>query len=125
MRLAEARKVKAIGRLVAPVQRRTGLSATTLHAARATDKAARAVEAALASLDTRQNALRETRRMRDSIGATWKIALAALKRGARAAADDGAPRLYPTLFGRLGTGTRKRRRTKPAAVAATTAVIPS
>lgn len=125
MRLAVAQKVKAIRSLVAIVQRRTGLSATTLHAAHAADKAARAVEAALASLDTRQNALQERRRMRDSIGSTWKIALAALKRGARAAADDGAPRLYPTLFGRLSTVTRKRRRTKPASVAARTAAIPS
>lgn len=125
MRLAQAQKVRAIRSLVATVQCCTGLSATTLQAARVADKAARAVEAALASLDTRQNALRKTRRRRDSIGATWKIALAALKRGARAAADDGAPRLHPTLFGRLGTGARKRRKSKSAPTAPTTTTAPA
>jgi hypothetical protein len=32
------------------------------------------------------------------LGQGWESALAALRRGARAAADEGAPDLYATLF---------------------------
>ncbi len=43
----------------------------------------------------------------------WATALAALKRGARAAADDGAPTLYAALFDRPGRSNGKASRSKP------------
>ena len=47
-----------------------------------------------------QTAVRDARHTREAVAQTWANALAGLKRGARAAVDEGAPLLYATLFDR-------------------------
>ena len=100
MKLPIADEVQAIHQLVAAVERAKGLGKPTLQAAQAAEKAAQAVEQGLAQIDKLQGIVREARHTRDAVAQTWATALAALKRGARAAADDGAPTLYASLFDR-------------------------
>jgi hypothetical protein len=125
VRLAVADEAKAIRHLAAAVQHREALSNATRQAARSADKAARAVETTLTLLGRQQATLRELRRGRDAIGKTWKTTLGALKRGARAAADDGAPHLHATLFAELGKSARTKRKRKRTAVAPTTTIAPA
>jgi hypothetical protein len=97
-RLVFAEEAGTVHALVAAVQRSKGVSKATVQAAQAADKAARVVVQALAPVAKLQDTVRDTRRTRDAVAQGWESALAALKRGARAAADEGAPDLYPTLF---------------------------
>ncbi|HVO22037.1 MAG TPA: hypothetical protein VMW56_00250 [Candidatus Margulisiibacteriota bacterium] len=114
-KLKAAPEAKAVHQLTGAVQRSNMVSKAVLEAAQAADAAARTVEAALLPIEKLQLALRDARHTRDAIGQTWNTALAALKRGARAAADDGAPGLYTALFGRLTRpNTRKNAKTPPA-----------
>jgi hypothetical protein len=98
MRLSFPEEAAAVHQLVAAVLRSKGASEVTTQAAQAADKAARAVEQALAPVAKLQDNVRDARRTRDAVGQAWESALAALRRGARAAADEGAPDLYATLF---------------------------
>ena len=107
MRLPFEDEVKEIRRLVAAVQRDRGASKATLAAARVAARAAQAVEQAFPAVAKLEEAAREARHTRDALALTWESALAALKRGARAAADDGAPELYATLFARLVRPARR------------------
>ena len=75
------------------------------------------MEQELARIDTLHGAVREARHTRDAVAQTWATDLAALKRGARAAADDGAPHLYPTLFDRPSRTNGKSAKPAPAPVA--------
>jgi hypothetical protein len=100
MAQAVAEEAKAIHQLAAAIQRAKGLSKASLQAAQAADKAAGAVEQQLAQMTKLLDALRQARHERDAAAQTWAAQLASLKRGARAAADDGAPGLYATLFDR-------------------------
>jgi hypothetical protein len=95
-----ADEVRAIHQLVAAVQRGKGVSKPTLQAAQTAEKAARAVEQQLAQIEKLQESTREARHTRDAVAQGWAKDLAALKRGARAASDDGAQHLYATLFDR-------------------------
>jgi hypothetical protein len=97
--LAIPAKAKAIHDLVAAVQRSRLTSQKTRDAARAADQAARAMEAALLAIDPAELELRQLRGQRDTLGHPWERALASLRRGARAAFDEGAPTLYTALFG--------------------------
>jgi len=97
-RLVFAEEAEAVHALVAAVQRSKGVSKATLQAAQTADKAARVVVQALAPVAKLQDTVRDARRTRDAVAQGWESTLAALKRGARAAADEGAPDLYPTLF---------------------------
>jgi len=110
-----ADEAQAIHALVAAVQRNKTVGKATLQAAQAAEDASQKLEAVLPSMDKLEVTLQHTRRTRDGIGHTWDTALAALKRGARAAADDGAPNLYAALFGRL---SRPNKRTRPASTPA-------
>ncbi len=107
MKLPIADEAQAIHQLVAAVQRGKGLSKPTLQAAQAAEKAAQAVEQGLVQIEKLQGVVREARHTRDAVAQTWATALAALKRGARAAADDGAPNLYASLFDRPNRPTGK------------------
>ncbi|MFI5365257.1 MAG: hypothetical protein ACHQ4J_06500 [Candidatus Binatia bacterium] len=100
LRLPVVDKAKVLAALVTAVQCTKTVSKATLQVARDVDKAVRAVEQALAPIDKLTATLREARRTRDAAGADWDAALATLKRGARAASDDGAPQLYAILFDR-------------------------
>ena len=98
-RLVFAEEAEAVHALVAAAQRSKGVSKATLQAAQTADKAARVVVQALAPVAKLQYTARQhARRTRDAVAQGWESTLAALKRGARAAADEGAPDLYPTLF---------------------------
>ena len=97
-RLVFAEEAEAVHALVAAAQRSKGVSKATLQAAQTADKAARVVVQALAPVAKLQDTVRDARRTRDAVAQGWESTLAALKRGARAAADEGAPYLYPTLF---------------------------
>ena len=109
-RLAAAAEAKAIHKLVAAVGRIEGRAGSTLEAALAADAAACAVEEALASLLPLAAALRTARQARDAVGELWNRDLAALKRQAHAAADDGAPLLHAALFGSVRRNSRRPRR---------------
>lgn len=122
---APVEEAKAIHGLVAAVQGHSMVSEATLEAAHAAEKAARAVEAALVPLDVLEQQSRASRQRRDTIGQGWDSAVAALRRGARAAADDGAPGLYTALFGRMVRSTPKKRKPAPTPPPAVTAVVPS
>jgi hypothetical protein len=125
MRLPIMEETKAIHALVAAVQRNKKLSKPTLQAAQALDKAVHAVEQALQPLDALDAAVRAARHTRDAIGQTWDTALAALKRGARAAADDGAPQLYATLFDRPSRPVAKNGKPAPPPTAAAAPLAPA
>lgn len=98
-KLPYGEEAKALHKLVAAVQLDKSVGRSTLAAARTAESAAQAVESALLALDTCLATLRDAREGRDAIAPMWEEALAALKRGARAAKDDGAPGLYAALFG--------------------------
>ena len=97
-RLLPGKEAEAVHDLVAAVQRDGRLSAATLKAAQAADKAARAVEQALVPLQKMQRGVREAQRMRDVRAQAWDTALAALRHDAQAAARDGMPQVYAALF---------------------------
>ena len=97
-RLPFGEEADAVHQLVGAVQRSKDVSKTTIQAAEAADKAAGVVEKALGPVTKLQESVRDARRTRDAVGQGWESALAALRRGARAAADEGAPDLYATLF---------------------------
>jgi hypothetical protein len=106
--LAPGDEASAIHHLVAAVQRQSPPSAETAQATQVAEKAARAVEATLGTLVDLQGTSRQARQRRDTIGDSWDKSLAALKRGARAAIDDGAPGLYSALFGRFARTKSKK-----------------
>jgi hypothetical protein len=112
--LGVADEAKAVHQLVAAVQRGKGTSKLTLKAAQAAEKAAHAVEQGLAEIERLHGNLRAARQRRDAVGQAWATALAALKRGARAAADEGAPTLYATLFDRPRPARTKSAKPPPA-----------
>lgn len=109
-------KTQAVHQLVAAVQREKPIAKATLHAAQAADQSAERLTAALLAVEKLEQAVNNVRHARDGIEQTWQTALAALKRGARAAADDGAPGLYMALFGHT---TRSHKKTAPPAPAPT------
>jgi len=97
-RLPFAAGVEAVHRLVGAIERTTAISATTSQAARAADAAARAVEQAMVRVEQVEARVRAARQTRDAIGRAWHTAYAALRRGSRAASDEGAPELHAMLF---------------------------
>lgn len=115
MRLPFPEEVQATRKLVAAILRGKDAEKGTLEAAKLLDKSARAVEQALVPIAKLNDDVRNARRTRDAVGQGWESALAALKRGARAAADEGAPNLYPTLFPTKVRAAAKK--TEPAAPA--------
>jgi len=100
-------EAKAIHALTTVLQGNPAASKATRRAAQAAEEAANTMEAELVPMDKLQASLRTAREARETAGKTWDTALAALKRGARAAADDGAPGLYTALFGRPSRSNKK------------------
>lgn len=92
-------EAKAIHKLAAAVQADQTLGKPAHRTAKLADEAAQIVETELATVDKLQAGLRAARDARATAGTNWDTALQALKRGTRAAADDGAPGLYKALFG--------------------------
>ena len=110
-------KAKAIHTLASTVQADPTVSDTTKRAAQAADEAARHMEAELVPFDQLQSSLLTARDTREAAGKAWDNALNVLKRGARAADDDGAPGLYAALFGRLQRPNGKRAKPAPTPLA--------
>ncbi len=106
-KLPYAEEAKAIHALVAAVQRDRTVGTAVRRAADAAAGAAQNTERELAPWDKLSAAVRSARETRDAVGRTWDLALAALKRAARAAADDGASELYVKLFGRASRPKKK------------------
>lgn len=107
-------KAAAVHQLVANVQRAKTLSQKSCDAARAAEQAARNAEAAFLPIDHLEVSRRDLRRQRETIGRRWDTALTALRRETRSAADDGAPGLYPALFGWAARVSRKNGKPAPA-----------
>lgn len=107
-RMAFAETARTIHRLVAAVQGSKLLSPATLDAARAAERAAQDMEGTLREAATTHATLQTARHSRNVIGQRWETALGALRRSARAAADDGAPGLYAALFGRQRHSRKKQ-----------------
>ncbi len=119
-RLQPGEEADAIRRLVATVLRQNGVRKATTTAAERADKAARAVEQVVALVATLEHEIVDTRQKRDAVGKVWDAAFAALRRGARVAADDGAPDLYPTLFPRVTRAAIKTKAPPPPMPSVTT-----
>lgn len=94
-----ADEAQAIHKLAGAMQQDHTLSKAAQRAAQAAEEAARKMDKAVVLIDTLRAGVRSARQTRSGAAKTWSLALAALRRGARAAADDGAPDLYPKLFG--------------------------
>lgn len=106
--------------LLGYVLRDERLSAGSHDAANACVTATTALDEALSSLTQAETTAADLRHGRDAVADRWDDAFAALKRGARAAADEGAAGLYGALFDRLAKpATTKGRgvRTKQAEAA--------
>ena len=89
---------EAVHHLIAAVLRSKSISEKTTQTAQAADKAAHALEQALAPVEKLQDSVRDARRTRDAVGQTWESALVGLCRDTLTAADEGAPHLHATLF---------------------------
>ena len=119
MHLPPDAAVKELPQLIATLRRSKTLGKLTLQALPAAEKATRALDQALARMDGLRTAAHNARATRDAVAQKWEAAFAALKRGARSAADDGAPTLYATLFDRPGRTNGKNN--KPGTVSSATA----
>ncbi len=108
MRLPVAKEAQAVRRLVAAIRESKHVGEGTLGAARTAEQAARTVQQAIVDIGKVEDRLRAARVVREALKHEWHSAYAALARGARAAADDGAPRLHASLF--VAARPRKRRR---------------
>ena len=109
-----AQEAKAVHQLVASLQRNKSVRRATLDVAQAADDAATAVEAALRAVETLDTALDIARCARDEAAQHWEFTLSALKRRARAAADDGASDLYAALFSHQNRPAVKTAKPEPA-----------
>lgn len=105
---------KALPELLAAIRRSKMLGKLTLQAVQGAEKVTRGLEQAVTRLDTLATAVRDARSSRDAVAPAWDAALGALKRGARAAADDGATTLYATLFDRPARTNAKNHKPAPA-----------
>jgi hypothetical protein len=105
---------QAIEKLAKALQKRT-LSPASRKALKSAQQAARRV---LAALDKRAHAearVDDARERRDALVLPWTRAFSALKRAARAAADDGHAGLFDALFAAEAPRAKKPRAKKPAA----------
>jgi hypothetical protein len=106
--MGDVDEAKTIQTLVARVKK-TKPGKSVLAACAAAQKAAGAVLAAAKPIEGQRKARHAAIVARDAVGVPWEKAFGALKRGARAAEDDGATGLFDALFGSAAPrGARKR-----------------
>ena len=110
----EAKKVKA---LAVKVIAKKGLSPKSIAAAKAAQKAAIAVEQGLVPIAKLKALVAAARSRRDALGQPWETTLAALKRAARTAEDDGAKGVYSVLFESTAKPVKKKKVVPPPAPA--------
>lgn len=111
LRMAPADAAKALPELITTIRRSKALGKVTLDALPKVEKSAAGLQPALAQIEALATAVRNGRSSRHAVAQAWETALGALKRGARAAADDGAPSLYATLFDRPRTKSKNHKPT--------------
>jgi len=124
VRLPYAGEAKTIHAVVAAVRRAKRLRPETLKVAQRADQAAGAVEQGLKLVAKQQAVVRAARHRRDALARLWTTEVAALKRRAGAAEDEGAHRLHATLFERPKPSVPTRRRRTPTSVASTQPIPP-
>jgi hypothetical protein len=105
---------KALPELVAAIRRSKMIGKLTLQALQGTEKTTRGMGQARARIEALGTTARNARSSRDAVAQAWDTALGALKRGARAAADDGATTLYSTLFERPARTKARNHKPSPA-----------
>ena len=105
-----AKEAKECVRLAKVARTAKGASKATAAAAAALEKAAKAVQSALVGIDKHAKPLTAARSARDAAALAWETAYAALRRGAKAAEDDGAKGLANALFGGAAKPARKAKR---------------
>ncbi len=107
-----AEKVAAVAALVSAVLADPDVSPKTRQVAEALRTAAQAIAVHLDALAPAEAEYQRLRSTRDALAEEWDEALGALRRGARIAADEGAPNLHAILFGAADEArTRKKRET--------------
>lgn len=107
-----ADKVAAVAALVSAVLADSDVSPKTREVAEALRSAAQAIALQLDGLAPAEAEYQRLRSTRDALAEEWDEALGALRRGARIAADEGAPNLHAILFGAADEArTRKKRET--------------
>lgn len=123
MRPADA--VKRLPELIAALRRGKIAGKATLQALPNAEKVAGKLPQTLARIEALAAEARDGRSSRDAVGQAWDAAFAALKRAARAAADDGATTLYATLFDQLTRTNGKNHKPAPAPAPAAPSVTPT
>ena len=113
VRMAPADAVTGLSELLAAIRRSRTLGKPMLQAVQSAEKVTRDMEHALARIEVLNSATRDARSTRVAIAQTWETEFGALKRGARAAADDGATTLYATLFDRPARPNGKNHKSPP------------
>jgi len=98
-KMGDTAEATEVTRLAAAVLKRKPPLPKSRAAATKLARAAKAVHAAAAPLETLLKNRRTAISKRDALELGWETAFASLKRGARAAEDDGALGLYDSLFG--------------------------
>ncbi len=105
----------ALGKLAAAVLRDESLSPQSREAAETIDRKAAEIVAFVREIEPLEAAVTEARAARDALVERWDTALAVLKRGVRAAEDDGAAGLYTGLFGKSRQRVAKKPKAPPQA----------
>jgi hypothetical protein len=118
VKLGYAEEAAVVTRLARAAEKRKGASKATVAAARAAARAAAEVQRTLKDIRPLTEARRAAIARRDASGQEWETAFAALKRGARAAVDDGATGLFAALFEQTAPARpRKAKKAAPAGAA--------
>jgi len=106
--------VKRLPQLMAAMRGSKIAGKATLQALPNAEKVTGKMPQTLARIEALAAEARDGRFSREAVGQAWDAAFAALKRGARAAADDGATTLYATLFDRPARTNGKNHKPTPA-----------
>ncbi len=117
VKMGYAAEAKTALRLAKAATKSKSASKRTVTVAKQLEKASLAVLKATAPLESLAEARRASIAKRDSLGLAWETAFAALKRGARAAEDDGGRGLYDALFRVTASRPKSKRATAPTAPA--------
>lgn len=117
-----AKEAEQVLRLEKAVLKEKTLSQRSVDAARGAGDAARKVLTTLKPIAKFEKARTQAMAKRDAMEQAWETAFAALKRGAKAAEDDGHHGLFAALFERPVTAKKgaRAKRTKPSEPAAPT-----
>ena len=115
MRPPPGEAMRALPQLIVTIRRSKTLGKSTLQALPTAEKATRAMDQAVTRINELRTAVHNAHATRDAVAQIWEAALGALKRGARAAADDGAPTLYATLLERPSRTNGKNHKSVPPA----------